>query len=395
MTKRYLFTSESVTEGHPDKIADLISDAILDDVLEHDPTGRVGVEVLVSTENITISGQIQSEYRPDITKIVRQVIREVGYTKQRYGLNPDCSISIFVNGQSKDIAMGIDRCLESKTGEGNGSDTGAGDQGMMFGFACNETPELMPLPIMLAHRLTHQLAQVRKDGTLPYLRPDGKAQVTVAYEDRVPTKVTTVVIAAQHNALVSMDNLEGDIKEQVIKKVIPEQYLSDDTKYYINSTGRFEEGGPQADAGLTGRKIIVDTYGGVARHGGGCFSGKDATKVDRSASYAARYAAKNAVTAGLADRCEIQIAYAIGVAHPVSVMVDTFGTGIIADEKIEQIIIDTFDFCPGKIIEYLQLRRPIFKKTAAYGHYGREEQEFTWERTDKAEALKKILSSNL
>jgi S-adenosylmethionine synthetase len=266
---------------------------------------------------------------------------------------------------------------------------------MMFGFACNETPELMPLPIMLAHRLTHQLAQVRKDGTLPYLRPDGKAQVTVAYEDRVPTKVTTVVIAAQHNALVSMDNLEGDIKEQVIKKVIPEQYLSDDTKYYINSTGRFEEGGPQADAGLTGRKIIVDTYGGVARHGGGCFSGKDATKVDRSASYAARYAAKNVVAAGLADRCEIQIAYAIGVAHPVSVMVDTFGTGIIADEKIEQIIIDTFDFCPGKIIEYLQLRRPIFKKTAAYGHYGREEQEFTWERTDKAEVLKKILSSNL
>jgi len=395
MTKRYLFTSESVTEGHPDKIADLISDAILDDVLEHDSQGRVGVEALVSAENITISGQIQSVYKPDITKIVRQVIREIGYTEERYGLNPDCSISIFVNGQSKDIAMGIDRCLESKTGEDNGSDTGAGDQGMMFGFACNETPELMPLPIMLAHQLAYRLAQVRKDGTLSYLRPDGKDQVTVAYEDGIPVEVTTVVIAAQHNARVSVDTLEGDIKEQVIKKVITEQYLSDDTKYYINSTGRFEEGGPQADAGLTGRKIIVDTYGGVARHGGGCFSGKDATKVDRSASYAARYAAKNVVAAGLADRCEIQIAYAIGVAHPVSVMVDTFGTGIIADDKIEQIIIDTFDFRPRKIIEFLKLRRPIFKKTAVYGHYGREEQEFTWEKTDKVEVLKKKLSSNL
>jgi len=291
--------------------------------------------------------------------------------------------------------MGIDRCLESKNGEDNGSDTGAGDQGMMFGFACNETPELMPLPIMLAHKLAYRLAQVRKDGTLSYLRPDGKAQVTVAYEDGIPVEVTAVVIAAQHNARVPMDTLEGDIKEHIIKKVIPEQYLSDDTKYYINSTGRFEEGGPQADSGLTGRKIIVDTYGGVARHGGGCFSGKDATKVDRSASYAARYAAKNVVAAGLADRCEIQIAYAIGVAHPVSVMVDTFGTGIIADDKIEQIIIDAFDFRPGKIIEFLQLRRPIFKKTAVYGHYGREDQEFTWERTDKAEVLKKILNSNL
>ena len=390
MTKRCLFSSESVTEGHPDKIADQISDAILDDVLEHDHAGRVGVEALVSAENITIAGQIQSVYRPDIPKIVRQVIREIGYTEERYGLNPDCSISIFVNGQSKDIALGIDRCLESKTGD-NSPETGAGDQGMMFGYACNETPELMPLPITLAHQLTHRLAWLRKEKAIPYLRPDGKAQVTVAYEDGVPVKVTTVVIAAQHNALVTMDNLERDIKEQVIKKVIPEHYLSEDTKYYINSTGRFEEGGPRADAGLTGRKIIVDTYGGVARHGGGCFSGKDATKVDRSGSYAARYAIKNVVAAGLADRCEIQIAYAIGVAHPVSVMVDTFGTGKIADDEIKEIIERTFDFRPGKIIEYLKLRRPIFKRTAAYGHFGREEQEFTWEKTDKAEVLKKAL----
>ena len=390
MTKRCLFSSESVTEGHPDKIADQISDAILDDVLEHDHAGRVGVEALVSAENITIAGQIQSVYRPDIPKIVRQVIREIGYTEERYGLNPDCSISIFVNGQSKDIALGIDRCLESKTGD-NSPETGAGDQGMMFGYACNETPELMPLPITLAHQLTHRLAWLRKEKAIPYLRPDGKAQVTVAYEDGVPVKVTTVVIAAQHNALVTMDNLERDIKEQVIKKVIPEHYLSEDTKYYINSTGRFEEGGPRADAGLTGRKIIVDTYGGVARHGGGCFSGKDATKVDRSGSYAARYAIKNVVAAGLADRCEIQIAYAIGVAHPVSVMVDTFGTGKIADDEIKEIIERTFDFRPGKIIEYLKLRRPIFKRTAAYGHFGREEQEFTWEKTDKAEVFKKAL----
>lgn len=388
MNKKYLFTSESVTEGHPDKIADQISDAILDEVLRGDPQGRVGIEALVSAENITISGQIRASYKPDITDIVRQVIYEIGYTDNCYGLNPDCSISLFVNGQSKDIAMGVDRCLELKTEKDFNTDIGAGDQGMMFGYACTETSVLMPLPIMLAHQLTHRLACLRKDGTLAYLRPDGKAQVTVLYENGAPKSVATVVIAAQHNAQISMHTLKEDIKELVIKEVVPEHLLSDGTKYFINSTGRFEEGGPRADTGLTGRKIIVDTYGGTARHGGGCFSGKDATKVDRSASYAARYVAKNIVAARLAEQCELQLAYAIGVAQPVSVMVNSFGTGKISDEEIERLIKKTFDLRPGKIIEQLELRRPIFRKTASYGHFGREEEDFSWEKTDKIAELK-------
>lgn len=386
--KRCLITSESVTEGHPDKIADQISNAIVDAVLEHDPNGRVGVETLVSGENVTISGQIQADCKVNIPKIVRRVIQDIGYTDSSYGLNPNCSISVFVNGQSRDIAMGVDRCLESKMDENYSSITRAGDQGMMFGYACRETSVLMPLPIMLAHQLTYQLAQVRKRGILAYLRPDGKAQVTVVYENGVPKSVETVVIAAQHDAQVSTPTLKKDIKELVIKEVIEESFLMEDTKYYINSTGRFEEGGPRSDTGLTGRKIIVDTYGGIARHGGGCFSGKDATKVDRSASYAARYIAKNIVAAGLADQCELQIAYAIGVAQPVSLMVNTFGTGKMADDEIEQIIKNVFDLRPGKIIEHLQLRRPIFKKTATYGHFGRDDEYFTWEKTDKKEELK-------
>lgn len=387
MNRKYLITSESVTEGHPDKIADQISDAILDAVLEDDPEGRVGIEALVSGENITIAGQIQADCKVDIPKIVYRVIHEIGYTDNSYGLNPNCSISVFVNGQSRDIAQGIDRCLESRLDTGYDSIIGACDQGMMFGFACKETPALMPLPIMLAHQLTHRLAQVRKEGILPYLRPDGKAQVTVLYEDGVPKSVATVVIAAQHDAHIPASTIEEDIKELVIRKVIYKSLLMEDTKYYINSTGRFEEGGPRVDTGLTGRKIIVDTYGGIARHGGGCFSGKDATKVDRSASYVARYMAKNIVAAGLAEKCEIQIAYAIGVAQPVSLMVNTFGTGKITDDKIEDIINSVFDLRPGEIIEYLQLRRPIFRKTATYGHFGRSDDDFSWEKTDKTEEL--------
>ncbi len=392
MNRKYLITSESVTEGHPDKIADQISDAILDDVLENDPTGRVGVETLVSAENITISGQIQADYKADIPKIVKQVIHEIGYTDNCYGLNPECSISLFVNGQARDIALGVDRCLEMKTQKDYDSAIGAGDQGMMFGYACRETSVLMPLPIMLAHQLAYRLAQLRKKGILEYLRPDGKAQVSVLYEDGLPKSVKTVVIAAQHNDQVPTDTLENDIKEMVIKNVIPESLLSKDTKYFVNSTGRFEEGGPRADTGLTGRKISVDSYGGTARHGGGCFSGKDATKVDRSASYAARYIAKNIVAAELADQCELQLAYTIGVAQPVSIMVNTFGTGKVTDNEIEQIINNIFDLRPGKIIEYLKLRRPIFKETAAYGHFGREEEKFTWEKTDKAEEIRRALN---
>jgi S-adenosylmethionine synthetase len=389
MNNKYLFTSESVTEGHPDKIADQITDAILDSVLEKDPYGRVGIEALVSAENITVAGQIESSYHPDIPKIVRQTIKEIGYTESCYGLNPNCTISIFINGQAKDISIGIDKSLEARAGEKNASLIGAGDQGMMFGYACNETPELMPLPIMLAHKLVYRLTQVRKEKILPYLWPDGKSQVTVEYENGIPKKVTAVIIAAQHNPDIPYNILQKEIREKVINSVIPDKYLAVDTKYFINSTGRFVEGGPRADAGLNGRKIIVDTYGGVGRHGGGCFSGKDPTKVDRSGSYAARYAAKNIVAAGLADKCEIQIAYAIGVAHPVSIMVETFGTEKIPHSKIVTLIKENFDLRPGEIINHLKLRRPIYKKTAAYGHFGREDEDFTWEKTDKAEILKK------
>ena len=389
MNNKYLFTSESVTEGHPDKIANQITDAILDSVLEKDPNGRVGIEALVSADNITIAGQIKSSYNPDIPKIVRQTIKDIGYTKNCYGLNPNCTISVFINGQAKDISRGIDKSQEARAGEENASLTGAGDQGMMFGYACNETPELMPLPIMLAHKLAYRLTEVRKKEILPYLWPDGKSQVTVEYEDGIPKKVVAVVIAAQHSPDVSNDTLQKDIKEKVINYVIPDKYLDDDTKYFINSTGRFVEGGPRADVGLNGRKIIVDTYGGIGRHGGGCFSGKDPTKVDRSGSYAARYVAKNIVAAGLADKCEIQIAYAIGVARPVSIMLDTFGTEKIPHSKIMILIEENFDLRLGEIINYLKLRRPIYKKTAAYGHFGREDEDFTWEKTDKVEMLKK------
>jgi len=389
MNNKYLFTSESVTEGHPDKIADQITDAILDSVLEKDPSGRVGIEALVSAENITVAGQIKSSYHPDIPKIVRRTIKDIGYIENCYGLNPNCTISVFINEQAKDISIGIDKSLEARTGEENASVTGAGDQGMMFGYACKETPELMPLPIILAHKLVYRLAEVRKKKILPYLRPDGKSQVIVEYEDEIPKKVVAVVIAAQHHPDVPYETLQKDIKEKVIKYVIPGKYLDPCTKYFINTTGRFVEGGPKADTGLTGRKIIVDTYGGTGRHGGGCFSGKDPTKVDRSGSYATRYIAKNIVAAGLADKCEIQIAYAIGVARPVSIMLDTFGTEKISHSKIVTLIKENFDLRPGGIINHLKLRRPIYKKTAAYGHFGREDEDFTWEKTDKAEILKK------
>ena len=373
---RHLFTSESVTEGHPDKIADQISDAVLDALLAQDPHSRVACETMVTTGLAFIAGEITSKAYADLPGIVRETIKGVGYTRAKYGFDYEtCAVISAIHEQSPDIAMGVDP-------------GGAGDQGLMFGYACSETDELMPLPIMLAHKLTRRLTQVRKEEILDYLRPDGKSQVTVEYDGDKPVRVETVVISAQHSSLVKIETIREDVLEKVIQAVIPSNLLDSKTKYYINPTGRFVVGGPQGDCGLTGRKIIVDTYGGVGSHGGGAFSGKDPTKVDRSASYMSRYVAKNIVAAGLADKVEVQVAYAIGVAEPVSVMADTMGTGKVPEEKIVEAVRSIFPLNPKGIIEHLDLRRPIFKKTAAYGHFGRNEPEFTWERTDKADALK-------
>jgi len=385
-----------VTEGHPDKIADQISDAILDAIYEHDPYGRVAVETLVATGLVLVAGQITTQCYVDIPRIVRQVVREIGYTRAKFGFDADtCAVLTSIDEQSSDIDLGVSQSLEIKETKEIKDDLekiGAGDQGMMFGYACRETPELMPLPIIMAHKLTRQLAEARKKKIIPYLRPDGKSQVTVEYEDGEPQRIETIVIAAQHHPEVDKETIQKDIREKVIEQVIPAKYLDSKTKFLINATGRFVIGGPQADTGLTGRKIIVDTYGGVGSHGGGCFSGKDPTKVDRSGSYAARYIAKNIVAAGIAKKCEIQIAYAIGVAHPVSIMVDTFGTEKIPHHKIISIINKVFDLRPEAIIRNLNLRRPIYKKTAVYGHFGREDADFTWEKTDQVERLRKEAS---
>jgi S-adenosylmethionine synthetase len=374
--KRYLFTSESVTEGHPDKIADQISDAILDAVLRDDSHGRVACETLLTTGLVVIAGEITTSAKVDYPKVARDTIREIGYTRAKFGFDADtCGVIAAVDTQSPDIAMGVD------TG-------GAGDQGMMFGFACNETPELMPMAISFAHKLTRRLSDVRKEGLIDYLRPDGKSQVTIEYEKYKPLRVDTVVISTQHSEEAGNEQIRDDIRQHVIGPVIPGEMIDANTKFHINPTGRFVIGGPQGDTGLTGRKIIVDTYGGAGAHGGGAFSGKDPTKVDRSASYMARYIAKNIVAAGLADRCEVQLAYAIGIAEPISVLIDTRGTGKVDEDKISDLVRANFSLTPRGIIESLNLRRPIFKKTAAYGHFGRNEPEFTWERTDKAQALR-------
>ena len=389
---RRLFTSESVTEGHPDKMCDQISDSILDALLVQDPNSRVACETAVTTGLVMVIGEITTNAYVDIQKIVRQTVKEIGYDRAKYGFDFEtCAVINAIDEQSADIAMGVDEALEHK--EGTMKDeveaVGAGDQGMMFGFACDETPEFMPLPISLAHKLAKRLSDVRKDKTLDYLRPDGKTQVTVEYEDDKPVRIDTIVISTQHNPEVTREQIEKDLIENVIKPIVDSKLLDENTKYLINPTGRFVIGGPQGDSGLTGRKIIVDTYGGYARHGGGAFSGKDSTKVDRSAAYAARWVAKNVVAAGLAKKCEIQLAYAIGVAEPVSVLVDTFGTGIIADEKISEIISKNFDLRPGAIIRDLGLRRPIFKQTAAYGHFGRTDVSLPWEELNKVDDIKK------
>ena len=389
--KRMYFTSESVTEGHPDKMADQISDAILDAILEKDPQGRVACETLVTTGQVHAVGEISTNCYVDIPKIIRKTVSDIGYTRAKYGFDAEtCGILVSLDEQSPDIAQGVNQALEAREGQMDVEDAiGAGDQGMMFGYATNETPEYMPLPIALAHRLARRLAEVRKDGTLSYLRPDGKTQVTILYEDGKPVAVDTIVISTQHDEDVSLDQIRKDLIAEVIKKVVPAELLSDKTRIFVNPTGKFVIGGPQGDSGLTGRKIIVDTYGGWARHGGGAFSGKDPTKVDRSAAYAARYVAKNIVAAGLADRCEIQLAYAIGVAYPVSVMVDTFGTNKVDEEKIEELAKKHFDLRPAGIIKMLDLRRPIYKQTAAYGHFGRTDVDLPWEHTDKADILRK------
>ena len=394
--ERRLFTSESVTEGHPDKMCDAISDAILDALLEQDPMSRVACETATTTGMVLVMGEITTKAYVDIQKIVRETIREIGYTRGKYGFDADtCGVITAIDEQSTDIAMGVDKALEAK--ENQMSDTeieaiGAGDQGMMFGYATNETEEYMPYPIALAHKLSRRLTEVRKNGTLPYLRPDGKTQVTVEYDENdKPVKLDAVVLSTQHDPEVSQEQIHADIKKYVFDEILPQEMIDEDTKFFVNPTGRFVIGGPHGDSGLTGRKIIVDTYGGYARHGGGAFSGKDCTKVDRSAAYAARYAAKNVVAAGLADKCEVQLSYAIGVAQPTSVMVDTFGTGKLSDEKITEIVRENFDLRPAGIIKMLDLRRPIYRQTAAYGHFGRLDLDLPWERLDKVEILKKYL----
>ncbi|MDD4519044.1 MAG: methionine adenosyltransferase [Limnochordia bacterium] len=395
--RNYLFTSESVTEGHPDKICDQISDAVLDEIIAKDPAARVACEVAVTTGLVLVMGEITTSSYVDIPKIARDTVREIGYDRAKYGFDADtCAVLTSIDEQSPDIAVGVERALEARSLAQDDCELeycGAGDQGLMFGYACDETPELMPLPISLAHKLTRRLSQVRKSNKLPYLRPDGKSQVTVQYENDRPVRIDTVVISAQHSLEVSREQLEQDIVDQVIKPLIPKDLLDEQTKYYINPTGRFVVGGPQGDSGLTGRKIIVDTYGGMARHGGGALSGKDPTKVDRCAAYAARYVAKNIVAAGLARRCEIQVAYAIGVMHPVSLMVDSFGTGVIPDEQITDLVRKHFDLRPGAIIRDLDLRRPIYKQIAAYGHFGRSDLDLPWEKTDKAKVLRQQVST--
>ncbi|TCS83348.1 methionine adenosyltransferase [Tepidibacillus fermentans] len=389
---RHLFTSESVTEGHPDKICDQISDAILDAILEKDPNARVAAETSVTTGLVLVAGEITTSCYVDIPKVVRETIREIGYTRAKYGFDADtCAVLTSIDEQSPDIAQGVNQALEAREGQMTDEEIeaiGAGDQGLMFGFAVNETPELMPLPISLAHKLSRRLSEVRKNETLPYLRPDGKTQVTVEYEGDIPVRIDTIVISTQHHPDIPYEQLVEDMHKHVIQPVVPAELLDENTKYFINPTGRFVIGGPQGDAGLTGRKIIVDTYGGYARHGGGAFSGKDPTKVDRSAAYAARYVAKNIVAAGLADKCEVQLAYAIGVAQPVSISVDTFGTGKVDESVLVELVRKHFDLRPAGIIKSLDLRRPIYRQTAAYGHFGRSDLDLPWERTDKAEILK-------
>ncbi|MGL5415305.1 MAG: methionine adenosyltransferase [Clostridium sp.] len=390
---RRLFTSESVTEGHPDKICDQISDSVLDAILAKDPNARVACETAVTTGMVMVMGEITTNCYVDIPKVVRETVREIGYDRAKYGFDCDtCAVMTTIDEQSADIAMGVDEALESRQGEKDEVEAvGAGDQGMMFGFATNETEEFMPAPIAMAHRLSRRLTEVRKNGTLAYLRPDGKTQVTVEYEDDKPVRIDAIVISTQHGEEVTLEQIQKDLKEHVIKAVIPAELLDENTKYYINPTGRFVVGGPQGDSGLTGRKIIVDTYGGMGRHGGGAFSGKDSTKVDRSAAYAARWVAKNLVAAGVADKLEVQLAYAIGVAKPVSIVVDTFKTGKIEDDKIIEIIEKAFDLRPGAIIRDLDLRRPIYKQTAAYGHFGRTDVDLPWEALTKVEEIKSLM----
>ncbi|MCI9489384.1 methionine adenosyltransferase [Lachnospiraceae bacterium 48-42] len=394
--ERYLFTSESVTEGHPDKMCDQISDAILDALMEKDPMSRVACETSTTTGLVLVMGEITTNAYVDIQKIVRDTVREIGYTRAKYGFDAEtCGVMVVLDEQSSDIAMGVDKALEAKENKMSEEEIeaiGAGDQGMMFGYASDETPELMPYPIALAHKLSRRLTEIRKDGTLTYLRPDGKTQVTVEYDEAgIPKRLDAVVLSTQHDPDVTQEQIHEDIKKYVFDAVIPKGMVDENTKFFINPTGRFVIGGPHGDSGLTGRKIIVDTYGGMARHGGGAFSGKDCTKVDRSAAYAARYVAKNIVAAGLAKKCEIQLSYAIGVAHPTSIMADTFGTGKLSDEKLVEIIRENFDLRPAGIIQMLDLRRPIYKQTAAYGHFGRTDVDLSWERTDKAEVLKAYL----